>query len=107
MKKDIWKCLITDSQEKDLSHVIQRNLVIPVELDKVISLIGVRRSGKTYLLYSLIQQLRKKKDPTSIVFVNLEDDRLFPLQLTDMNEFVESYYELFPHQRNSIVYFFF
>ena len=107
MKKDIWKRLITDSQEKDLSHVIRRNLVIPLELDKVISLIGVRRSGKTYLLYSLIQQLRKKTDPTSIVFINLEDDRLFPLQLTDMDELVESYYELFPHQRNSTVHFLF
>jgi len=107
MKKDIWKRLITDSQEKDLSHVIPRNLAIPFELEKVISLIGVRRSGKTYLLYSLIQQLRKKTDPTSIVFINLEDDRLFPLQLKDMNELVESYYELFPHQRNSTVYFFF
>ncbi len=46
MKKDIWKHLITDSQERDLSQVIPRNLVIPFELDKVISLIGVRRSGK-------------------------------------------------------------
>jgi len=35
MRKDIWKRLITDSQEKDLSHVIPRNLVIPLELDKV------------------------------------------------------------------------
>ena len=49
MKKNIWKRLIIDSQEKDLSHVIPRNLAIPTEVNKIISLIGVRRGGKTYL----------------------------------------------------------
>ena len=107
MKKNIWKRLIIDSQEKDLSHVIPRNLAIPTEVNKIISLIGVRRGGKTYLLYSLIHQLRKRVHPTSIVFINLEDDRLFPLHLSDMNEFVESYYELFPEHKNTMVYFFF
>ena len=54
MRKDIFKRLIADSQEKDLSHVMDRDVEIPFDSGKIISLIGVRRSGKTHLLYSII-----------------------------------------------------
>lgn len=93
MKKDIWKRVIADFQGKELSYVIPRDIEIPLDLKKIISLVGVRRSGKTHLLYSLIRRLRERIDSHSMVYINFEDDRLFPLQLSDMNEFLQSYYE--------------
>jgi uncharacterized protein len=107
MKKDVWKRIIADSFEKNLSYVISRDLEVPFDLNKIISIVGVRRSGKTHFLFSLIQQLRKRIDPRSTVYINFEDDRLFPLQLSDMDVFLKGYYELYPDLKDKLVYFFF
>jgi hypothetical protein len=107
MQKDIFKRLITDSQEKDLSSVMDRDLEIPFDTGKIISLIGVRRSGKTHILYSIIGKLRKTVGPKNIVYINFEDDRLFPLDLKDLNTLLDAYYEMYPGKKNEKVYFFF
>lgn len=106
MKKEAFKRLIVDFQERDLSHVVERDIPIPLDINKVISLVGVRRCGKTYILYSLINSLRKTVDRRNIVYVNFEDDRVFPLQAGDLNNFLESYYELYPDKKKEVVYFF-
>jgi len=107
MRKDIFKRLIADSQEKDLSHVMDRDVEIPFDSGKIISLIGVRRSGKTHLLYSIIGKLRKAVTPQNIFYINFEDDRLFPLDLKDLDTLLDAYYELYPTKKNEKVYFFF
>lgn len=107
MQKDIFKKLIADSQEKDLSYVMDRDLEIPFDTGKIISLIGVRRSGKTHVLYSIINKIRKTTDSKNIVYINFEDDRLFPLELRDLSALLDAYYELYPDKKNEKVYFFF
>ncbi len=102
-----WKQIIADSQERDYSRVVPRDIEIPLDSGKIISLIGVRRSGKTNILYSLIHRLRQMVPADAIVYVNLEDDRLFPLTPHDLGGFLDSYYELFPQNRDRRVYFFF
>ncbi|MEK6724976.1 MAG: ATP-binding protein [Deltaproteobacteria bacterium] len=107
MKNDIFKRLIVDFQEKELSNVIDREISIPLDISKIISLVGVRRCGKTHILYSLINSLRKNLDRRNIVYINLEDDRVFPLQSGDLATFLDAYYELYPAKKNETVYFFF
>ena len=102
-----WKQIITDSQERDYSCVVPRDIEIPIDSGKIISLIGVRRCGKTNILYSLIHRLRQTTPTDTLVYINLEDDRLFPLTPHDLAEFLDSYYELYPHNRDRRVYFFF
>lgn len=107
MQKDVFKRLIADFQVKDLSYVMDRDLEIPLDTGKIISLIGVRRSGKTHVLYSIINNLRKTTNPKNIVYINFEDDRLFPLKLKDLNIMLDAYYEMYPDKKNEKVYFFF
>jgi len=107
VQKDIFKILIVDSQEKDLSYVRDRDLEIPLDTGKIISLIGVRRSGKTHVLYSIIKKIRKTVDPKNLVYINFEDDRLFPIELKDLNTMLDAYYEMYPDKKNEKVYFFF
>ena len=102
-----WKQIISDSLERDYSRYVPRELDIPLESGKIISLIGVRRSGKTSVLYTIINRLRKSEPADAMVYINLEDDRLFPLDPHDLAGFLDAYYELFPHNRNRRVYFFF
>jgi len=107
MKKDIFKGLIVDFQKRDISHVIKRETTIPLDTGKIITIKGVRRCGKTCLLFSLINSLRERIDKKNIVYINFEDDRLFPLQSEDLAALTDAFYELYPDKKNEKVFFFF
>lgn len=106
MKKDVFKQLILDSVEKNYTYIENRHTSLKIYENKANCIIGVRRCGKTSLMQNTIIQLRKKSKPENAVYINLEDDRLYPLQLKDLNDFIESYYELYPENRNHKVHFF-
>ena len=104
--KEIFKKIIVDSQERSYDNIVKRDYEIPLTTKKIVSLIGVRRSGKTYLLYETIKKLREDTDKENILYINFEDDRLFPIKLKDLDQLTEAYYELYPHKRDERVYFF-
>jgi len=104
--KEIFKKLIVNSQERVFSSLIKRDYEIPVDTHKIVSLIGVRRSGKTYMLYSIMEKLRLHVPKENMAYINFEDDRLFPMTLKDMDALVEAYYELYPDKRKEKIYFF-
>lgn len=104
--KSIFKKLIVDFQERSFTRIIKRELELPRDTKKIVSLIGIRRCGKTYMLYYLIQQLRKTINNERIIYINFEDDRLYPIQLTDLDLLLESYYELYPQNRGHQIYLF-
>ena len=105
-KKPVFQRLIADFIARPLDHVIDRHIVLPTDVPKVISVIGPRRAGKTFVLYGLIKKLRETIAPERLVYLNFEDDRLFPLQLSDLDGIVAGYYELYPEHRSNTVYFF-
>ena len=105
-KKVIFQQLIADAIERSFDHVMDREIVIPVDVPKVISLVGPRRAGKTFVLYGLIRMLRATISPECLVYINFEDDRLFPLQLSDLDGLITGYYEMYPEHRDRTVYFF-
>lgn len=104
--RDVFKRLIVDFQEKEIGSIVPRDVKIPLDSNKIVSLIGVRRCGKTFILYDTIAQLKKTIDPKNIVHINFEDDRLYPIQLKNLDDLVEGYYELYPAKRKEKVYFF-
>ncbi|RLE44989.1 ATP-binding protein [Candidatus Woesearchaeota archaeon] len=60
-------------------------LVDSVNLKEVTIITGVRRSGKSTLMYQMIDELLKKGiDPAQILFVNLEDKKLIKNSLDDI-----------------------
>lgn len=106
-KETAFKYIITEFQESLLPSVYSRKYKIP-ETEKIVTIIGIRRSGKTFFLYQQIQQLLDQKIPKDrIMYLNFEDDRLFPLKLEDLNLFLEAYYGLYPANKNFAKYFFF
>ncbi|MFZ1290139.1 MAG: ATP-binding protein [Melioribacteraceae bacterium] len=105
--KEKFKIIISDFLEKEMPQINERDIKIPVNSLKIITLIGARRTGKTFLFYSIIKKLREELEHNLIIYINFEDDRLFPIELKDLNLFIEAYYELFPSNREKTVYFFF
>jgi predicted AAA+ superfamily ATPase len=104
--KEVFKKLIVTFQERSFGRIVPRDYDIPIDTKKIISLIGVRRSGKTYILFSLIEKLRRVIDTQSIIYINFEDDRLYPIGLQDLDQLLEGYYELYPKKRDEKVYLF-
>lgn len=105
--KEVIKKIIIDFIERELPEVKEREMKIPVKSGKVVSIVGARRTGKTFLLYKIIKDLRGSIPADRIIYFNFEDDRIFPASLSTMNLFLESYYELFPDNKSFKVYFFF
>ena len=106
-KKSAFREVIQEFIQGPLKKAIRRDQDLPVDIPKIISLLGPRRSGKTWRLYSLIEQLSEDIDRNRLVYINFEDDRLFPLRLKDLNDLLQTYYELYPHNRDHKVWFFF
>jgi predicted AAA+ superfamily ATPase len=104
--KELFKTLTTDFQERELKGIVSREYNIPTNTDKIISLIGVRRCGKTYILFDIINNLRNSTKPENIIYINFEDDRLYPIELKDLDSLMEGYYEMYPEKRNELVYVF-
>lgn len=107
MRKDIIKNLITDFHEKGIPPVKPRLLEIPVNLKKIIALTGVRRSGKTFQLYNVINRLIKQKIKLkNILYFNFEDERIDKNTFI-LNNIIESYQELYPEINLGNCYFLF
>jgi len=49
MNKETLKYIIQNFHEKGIPFLYERKLKLPLKTKKVIAVIGIRRSGKTYL----------------------------------------------------------
>ncbi len=99
--KDIFKQLILEFEEFELPTGFERQLKLPElppQVRKAIAFIGMRRSGKTWLLYQHIQNLLATGIPSEkILYVNFEDERLRGIQTEDLQGLLEAYFELHPN----------
>lgn len=95
--REIFKQIIV--QRQDWLRKIDLH-VRKVDLEKNANYVftGLRRAGKTYYLYQIIQSFIKKNNFDSILFINFEDERLIGMSHLQFNEILEAYKELFDLQ---------
>ncbi|MEN9425538.1 MAG: hypothetical protein RL122_2921 [Pseudomonadota bacterium] len=105
-KKELLKTLIRDFHLRDIPALKPRLLDIPLHLNKVVTLTGVRRSGKSSILLQAIEQLRQTVPREQIVYLNFEDERL-DLATHELDLIVQAYRELYPALDLAQCYFFF
>jgi len=99
--------IITDAIKKPLNHIKAREVELPQDVQKIVTVLGSRRAGKTSVCLQLMQTLRKSMPAHRLLYINFEDDRFFPAQLSDMDVLLEAYYSLYPENKDQTVYFFF
>lgn len=95
MDKQMLKQILRDNQKE-----VERYIVEPRELQldnfPCRVLVGVRRAGKSYMLYHRIQQLlnegRKWED---MLYLNFEDERLENFGAEDFNRLLECHQEMY------------
>ena len=61
-------------------------------------LTGVRQAGKSFLLYQrILQILEEGHSIEEIAFINFDDERLFKMEVSELNSIIEAYRSLFSH----------
>lgn len=105
-EKDLLKTVIADGQSRTVPEVWERRLKIPLDSGKIVTVAGVRRSGKTYHLFNLINRLKSDGlAAEKILYINFEDERL-RLSSKDLDLILQAYRELYPQLQLSDCYFF-
>ena len=89
MNRDTLKQIMIDQKEIYLNNtIITRQYLLEENVNYCF--VGIRRTGKSYLMYQQIKQLESKGVPLSqIVYVNFEDERLLEIKVTDLNTILE------------------
>ena len=86
---------------------VPRIVKFPETSQMIKVIIGMRRSGKTYTLYQQIHQLLDQGIAKErILFIDFEDDRLFPMTATKMAELIDEFYSIYPenHERKCYIF---
>jgi predicted AAA+ superfamily ATPase len=96
IEKRVIKSLIIEKQS-EISEVALVKRPLDLEPAANYVFIGLRRAGKSYLLYQHIQDLLQKdaihKD--NILYINFEDERIASMKAEDLDLFLECYREMY------------
>jgi uncharacterized protein len=103
--KALFKNIILDFHNQPLPIYKQRNIKIPFDSEKIITLIGSRRVGKTYLFYQLMEEILRTTLKKNILYINFEDERIISDNLK-LGDIIDAYYELYPNNTDKIYFFF-
>jgi hypothetical protein len=89
MNRDTLKEIIVDQKDIYLNNpLISRQY--PLENNVNYCFVGIRRTGKSYMMYQQIKNLLTDGVPLSqIVYVNFEDERLLEMTADDLNTILE------------------
>lgn len=84
---EYWKAELPSARRRDFNFAV-------AGLDFINDVVGIRRAGKTYLLFSLIRYLTevRKVDKRATLYINFENRRLYPPKEEFLTEIVEFVY---------------
>ena len=104
MNHDVLKEVILDQLEIiKTAEIIDRNYFFEKNVNYI--LVGLRRAGKSTLLYKIAKELVANGcDWSQIIYINFEDDRLLGFSVSDFNDIIETAHEL--TDEKEIYYFF-
>ena len=105
--KNTLRELFADFYENPLPELTRRQTAVPEVAGCATVVLGMRRTGKTYLLYQRMKELLAAgiaKD--RMLHVNFEDDRLMGMTVEDLRCVPDAYYRMFPENRNKRCYLF-
>lgn len=97
MDGETLKYVLSANAARRLPETAPRALRLPLDSTKVVTLIGIRRSGKTYLLYDTMRRLEALGiERRRMIYLNFEDDRLLPVKVRELDLILRTQDELFP-----------
>ena len=95
MENSLSKKIILENQQRIPGlEIVKRDYITEANASYIFT--GQRRAGKTYFIFSLIQEMLKQGIPIeSVLYINFEDERLIGMGVTDFDTILDSYKEMF------------
>jgi len=109
MKKEVFMYLIKNYLDYPLKSFIPRNKEFSFfeDIRKIYTIVGPRKAGKTYFLYQIIDNLLKKGvKKQNTLYIYLENDEIYPVNVKDLNEILKIYFEIVGFDKNQKYYIF-
>ena len=94
---------------KDFSNLIFREKKVNLDFRsrKAVAIVWPRRSWKTFYCFQMALELQKQWIPKNqIIYFNLEDERIKPFTVKDLNLILDVYFESFPENKDKQIYLF-
>ena len=92
---------ILDAQAAPLRPLTKRDVWLPAIQGKALAVIGMRRSGKTSLLWQLLADRHSQgTSRDGLLYFSFEDERLADMQMSDLDVLVDEFYRLHPDWRD-------
>ena len=86
----------------------ERSLQFPLNKQRIVTVTGVRRCGKSSLLHLTINRLLASGvDKEQILYIGFDDERLANMDVSDFDEILQAYRLMYPDRPLSSVYMFF
>ena len=86
----------------------ERSLQLPLNKQRIVTVTGVRRCGKSSLLHLTINRLLASGvDKEQILNIGFDDERLANMDVSDFDEILQAYRLMYPDRPLSSVYMFF
>lgn len=108
MDKSYVKSLIVMRQSEYPTDLLLRESPLPVDAEKIITVPGVRRCGKSSKMELVANQLLQNGvGRERILWISFDDERLIHIKSEELEHILEAYRELFPEVQMKDVYVFF
>ena len=96
---ELWRSL-------NIPPTVRREIAIDMNADKIITIAGVRRSGKTSLMFQCMEQLLASGvKKSNIIYVNFENERLMATKATDLDNLIIAHSMAFTPEEGLIYLF--
>lgn len=93
---------IIDAQATALPELTRRDSWLPSVKGKATAVIGMRRAGKTSLLWQILAQRHASGTPREgLLYFSFEDERLADMEVQDLDLLVETFYQINPTWRDA------
>ncbi len=105
--RGLLELVLGEFRERGIPDLVRRSVEVPVIPGKATALIGMRRSGKTYLQFQRIRELLDDGvEPERILYLNFEDERILPLDAAKLGGLLDSFFTMFPsnHDRRTFLF---
>ncbi len=109
MNLSLFQKIIKDFQIRILPSLTPRDLKLSFIKDMSLTIVGIRRGGKTYRTYQLLQDLEPQGvRKENICRIHFNYHRLRSLSIDHLHLIDEAFYSLYPaKQMKEVVYFIF
>ncbi len=105
--EEILDVLIDDFHERQLPQAMPRDQSVVWLPGKATVISGMRRAGKTWFCYQLMQELLDQGVPKErLLYLNFEDERLLPFAAANFQHIPNVYYRKYPSFKEDLCYLF-